>query len=197
MKQLRAWYFFILLAFLLANFGCESEKNETCTSTGPINSAACAKIVVQSITNEVIYGTIIDLVPEQFNLNLVINGNSGTAAVTGAYSIKNIDCGNNCSGFQNNYDLSIQFDNYQIMTSTNKTITVTGTVALTDQLWEVFPGGRPGGELISRSANISYQSLEQDGRSGFQDTLSFEATGASPDNLSGTGIPSNGITYAF
>jgi hypothetical protein len=171
------------------------------SNLSPIADSYVAEDVVRGVANAIEYGVMNQLDNGTFT-NVVVNGITGTATVTGYESYTgNQSCGASC--IESTYDaiVTIVFNNFKTKGSyTNVEFVLNGTIYYDKYNWSMTSSS---GYSSSRSVQITstgsvqVQEIIDGGSWGYQDTILFDASGTSFDSMSGSCTVSSGITYYF
>lgn len=187
-----------ILFFVLILQGCnKGNKGDENSNLDPINDKSTAEYCVKQIADGVMNKLLGDLDYGTYT-NEKINGISGDATVSGdKYYNSNISCGSDCVRSETDIDLAIIFNNYVVMSCDNCRSEITGTVYYKDNTWTQQSGLNysSGGVISCQGNNISYK-ITSDGW-GYEDNITFSASGKSIYSLSGWCTAKNGETYNF
>ena len=163
-----------------------------------VTNADSADTVVRWLSDGVIEGELLNSLPLGTHNQYSANGSlAGTATVTGENTYTTASSGS-CVSSTRTADLTtIVFDNYRVMSSDNVEATITGTVTF---YYYYYSQQCSTGYSSNRSVSISGDSVQVrfvvDGTSGYQDTITFDASGTSSMLLHGA-CTAGGTTYYF
>lgn len=171
-----------------------------------IESSGRAEFIVEDLADGVITRNVLPSIQKNVDMdNFVINGNTGTATVTGNYDYdSNVYCGSSCVRSQTDADLLIFFDRYTVMSADNTEAVVSGYVFYENNRYSQQSGSgyTSGGGVTVTSAvdySITYQVSDIDtGTFAYRDTiLEFVGVGRFAGNLNGYVIDADGTRYDF
>jgi len=188
----------VLVVVVSACGGGDSGSGGSGGGLTAVTNADSADTVVRWMSDGVIEGGLFNSLPLGTHNQYSVNGGlGGTATVTGKDTYTTASS-SSCVSSTRIADLTtVVFDNYKVMSSDNVEATITGTVTF---YYYYYSQQCSGGYSSNKSVSISGDSVQVrfvvDGTSGYQDTISFGASGTSSMLLHGS-CTAGGTTYYF
>lgn len=197
--------YLVLSCCIIVIGACMHDEEEEGVDGGitGVDSSAKAESVVEQLADGVIGRNLLDQIDSNIAYtNHAVNGSQGgSASVAGLeYFSGQVSCGSICVESTYEVTITVFFNDYKVMSADNVVATVTGTV----NYYEYY---------YSRQSGLSYsssKSVRLDGNSvqvsfiptdivnwGYQDTISFSASGKTAGLLSGSVTTAGGANYTF
>jgi hypothetical protein len=199
-----------LLLSLLINIiflaGCggggSSGSDDTGSNLAPILARYEAEDAVIRVRAAVDEGVLSHLSNGTFT-GSVVNGITGTATVTGTEaSTSYVSCGTDCIRSTYDADVTVVFSNFKFNYASNNAVTLTGSVEYTEHYTATQSGlsySSSRSITIHSNGQVQYLSIIalSTGDTGYQDTITFDATGSSDWSFSGTLTNSVGTIFSL
>jgi hypothetical protein len=199
---LMALFFTIILLAGCGGGGGDSEGDGTGSNLGTIDARYEAEDAVITVRAAVDDGVLAHLSNGTFS-GSTVNGITGTATVTGTEaSTSNVSCGYDCIRSTYDADVTIVFSDFKFNYASNNAVTLTGSVDYTEHYTSTQSGlNYTSSRSITVHSNGPVQYLSwidlTTGDYGYQDTITFNATGDSDWNFSGTLTNNAGVTFSL
>lgn len=182
--------------------GGDSGSSGAGSTTGAIDERYEAEDAVRRIRSAVYDKVLYSLSNGTFS-GTIVNGISGTAAVTGTESsATGVSCGTDCVRSTYDADVTVVFNNYKFDYASNNPVTLSGTVLYTEH-WSSTQSGLSYSSsqsiTVRSSGPVQYYSFVDltSGDYGYQDTITFNATSSSGLTFDGTLTNGANVTFSL
>lgn len=185
----------------LLTVSCSSEEDDSNSNLKPISSDDMAEQIVEELAEQIIDQNVLASLSHGTYSDQIVNGRSGTAKVTGTYEFQSgIDCGYDCIKSESNVNVTVIFGKYKVISYDNCEATIaSGAIRYTDETWSEQYGLNysSGGTIKIEGTDVKFKDICDGGSFGYDDVLSFSASGSSVNKLHGWCTASDGNTYQF
>lgn len=186
-----------LLSLALCMIGCNG--NPAYSNLDPIEDDYTAELTVQRIMSGVIEDNVLGNLENGTFTDEVVTGLSGTATVDGYESYTQSSCGDFCTEREYNAEVTIVFSNFTVNSASNAVTTISGTIYYKDYDYSRQSGvssySSSRSYTIRSTSTIQYR-MTADNEWGYEDILTFSASGSNPYQPSGS-MRTNSGTYFF